>query len=81
MTKTKQIKTYNFFLIERHGEYFFILVLCCAFLGIFIMHRLLFLMGKASTQAIYSIVGPEFLELPTRKKASLLSMHPQGAEN
>lgn len=66
--KPSKSKHIIFFLIERHGEYFFILVLCCAFLGICIMHRLLFLMGKASTQAIYSIVGPEFLELPTRKK-------------
>lgn len=51
---------------------FFILALCCAFLCICKMHRLLVLMGKASTQAIYSFVGPEFLEFPARKRKSLL---------
>lgn len=80
MTKTKQIL---FFLIEKHGEYFFhsSFLLC---LSVHLYKAQTFgSHGKSKyTSNIYSIVGPEFLEFPPRKKkASLLSIHLQGAVN
>lgn len=53
--------------------------LCCAFLGICVTHKLLVLVRNASTQAVYSSVGRELLEIPTGK-VSLLSIHHQGVE-
>jgi len=46
---------------------FCILVLCCAIRSICIIHSLLVLVRNTSTQAVYSIVGPEFLEILTAK--------------